>query len=83
MLSRFLNVAWPVVLFVSLVGFGGCAGKGPSGGGDSGGGGGESSAAAEKTQKLEDARKSAEEAELKAHQLREEKARSAAKSPSR
>jgi hypothetical protein len=79
MVSSFLRSLVPAAVVVSLFGFMGCAGsKNSSSGSDYSAldnGGGESA----RNQKLEDARRSAEEAEMKAHQLREEKARNQSK----
>jgi hypothetical protein len=72
MISRFKSFAWPVALAASLVVMAGCAGsKSSSSSSDSS----YSSSEPAKNQKLEDARRSAEDAEAKAHQLREEKNR--------
>jgi hypothetical protein len=71
MVSRFLSFVCAALLLVSAAGFWGCAGSKSSSGSGSGGD--------DKAQKLEDARKSAEDAEMKAHQLREEKNRAAGK----
>lgn len=76
MISRFKSFVWPVALVAGMVAVTGCAGsKHSSASGDS-----SESAAPAKNQKLEDARRSAEDAEAKAHQLREEKNNSTAKS---
>lgn len=80
MVSRLVTMLGTAAVAVSLFGFLGCAGSKNSSSGsdysamDNGGG-----AEASKSQKLDDARRSAEDAEQKAHQLREEKARSQAK----
>lgn len=81
MVSRFVRFIGPAAIAVSLLGFAGCAGsKSSSSGSDysslEGGG------AAANSAKLEDARRSAEDAEQKAHQLREEKARNQSKTSS-
>lgn len=82
MVSSFFRSLIPAAVVVSLLGFMGCAGSKSSSSGsnysamDNGGG------EPEKNQKVEDARRSAEEAEMKAHQLREEKARNQAKTGS-
>lgn len=60
-------------LVVVTLGLVGCAGSKSSG--SSGGGSSMGSGVDEKSQRLEDARKNAEDAEMKAHQLREEKFR--------
>lgn len=71
MVSRVLSIVSTAVLLVAIAGFSGCAGSKSS----SGGGGGGSS----NSQKLEDAKRSAEEAEMNAHKLREEKNRTQSK----
>ena len=80
MASSLLRFLAPAAMAASLLAFPGCAGsKSSSSGSDySALDNGESA----KTAKLDDARRSAEEAELKAHQLREEKARNQSKTPS-
>ncbi len=72
MVSRFMSFVWPVVLAASVVGLSACGGSKPSASSSSSG---SSSMEESKNQKLEDARQSAEAAEMKAHQLREEKSR--------
>lgn len=81
MLSRSLKSTATAALALSLLALVGCAGSksaGSSGGDYSAMDNGEAS----KSAKLEDARRSAEDAEMKAHQLRQEKARNQAKSSS-
>ena len=75
MISRFQSFVVPVALVAVLLAFTGCAGSKKTTSGDSG-----ASAEPAKNQKLEDARRAAEDAEAKAHQLREEKNSSNAKS---
>jgi hypothetical protein len=79
MVSSFVRFIGPTAAAVSLFAFLGCAGSKSSGADyssmDAGGG-----ASAKSSAKLEDARRSAEDAEQKAHQLREEKARTQSKS---
>lgn len=73
MVSRFMALVWPLALAISLTALSGCAGsKSSSASSDM--------AAATTNEKLEEARRSAEDAESKAHQLREEKNRNTAKS---
>jgi hypothetical protein len=79
MVSRFKSFAWPVSLAAVLacsLAFAGCAGGKSASSSMS-----EASAGSEpaRNQKLDDARRSAEEAEAKAHDLREEKNRNTAK----
>lgn len=76
MISRFKTILWPVAAVALVVSLTGCAGSKSSSSSnlDSAG-----SAEPERNQKLEDAKRAAEDAELKAHQLREEKNRSTAK----
>ena len=78
MVSRFVRFIGTTAAAVSLFAFLGCAGSKSSSADyssmDAGGSSSKSSA------KLEDARRSAEDAEQKAHQLREEKARTQSKS---
>lgn len=77
MVSRFVRFIGPTAAAVSLFAFLGCAGsKSSSADYSSMGDGGSSS---KSSAKLDDARRSAEEAELKAHQLREEKSRNQSK----
>ncbi|MDB5050429.1 MAG: hypothetical protein JWO30_3500 [Fibrobacteres bacterium] len=78
MISRFKSFVLPVTLAAVMTAFVGCAGSKHSSSSsmDSSMG----SAEPDKNQKLEDARRSAEDAEAKAHQLREEKNSSTAKS---
>ena len=78
MISRFKSFVWPVALAAGMVALTGCAGSKHSS--SSSMGDSTESAAPAKNQKLEDARRSAEDAEAKAHQLREEKNSSTAKS---
>ncbi|GEM_PF-2295201 len=78
MVSRLMSYVWPVALAASLVGFAGCAGSKSGSSSKSSG----PSAEELKNQKVEDARHSAEDAELKAHQLREEKNRNQSKTSS-
>lgn len=79
MISRFKRTALPFTAALFLVAaFVGCAGSKSSSSYSSGDS--NPSAEPEKNQRLEDARRSAEEAELKAHQLRQEKNRNTAKS---
>jgi hypothetical protein len=76
MISRFKSFVMPVTLAVVAAAFMGCAGsKSSSSSMDS-----SMSSESAKNQKLEDARRSAEEAEMKAHQLRTDKNNSASKS---
>jgi hypothetical protein len=74
MISKFKSFVVSVSLLAFMAAYTGCAGSKNSSG--------SSSASAEPAvnQKLEDARRSAEDAEAKAHQLREEKNNSTAKS---
>jgi hypothetical protein len=76
MISRFTRFVLPVTAAVFMLAFVGCAGSKSHSSSDS-----MDSASAEpsKNQKLEDARRSAEDAEQKAHDLRVEKNRSTAK----
>ncbi len=75
MISRFPSFIWPLAV-AALLAVTGCAGsKHSSASMDS-----SASAEPDKNQKLEDAKHSAEDAEQKAHQLREEKNRNTAKS---
>ncbi len=78
MVSRFVRFIGPTAAAVSLFAFLGCAGSKSSSADYSSMGAGDSSA--KSSAKLEDARRSAEDAEQKAHQLREEKARTQSKS---
>ena len=83
MVSRFMSFVWPVALAASLVGLSACGGSKPSASSSSSSSSAQGSGYEEpKNQKLEDARRSAEEAEMKAHQLREEKNRSQSKTSS-
>jgi hypothetical protein len=77
MISRFKSFVMPVTLAVVAAAFMGCAGSKSSSSSSM-----DSSMSAEpsKNQKLEDARRSAEEAEMKAHQLRTDKNNTASKS---
>ena len=75
MISRFKGLVLPATLATVLAAFTGCAGSKSSSSMDSSMG-----SAPQKNQKLEEARRSAEDAEAKAHQLREEKNSSTAKS---
>jgi hypothetical protein len=76
MISRFTRFVLPVTVALSIGALVGCAGSKSSSGSGSG-----DSASMEpaKNQKLEDARRSAEDAESKAHQMRVEKNRNTAK----
>ena len=77
MASSLLRFLAPAALAASLLAFPGCAGtKSSSSGSDYSAMGNQESA---KSAKLDDARRSAEDAEQKAHQLREEKARTQSK----
>jgi hypothetical protein len=77
MISRFTRFVLPVTVALSIGALVGCAGsKSPS---SSGSGGDAASLEPAKNQKLEDARRSAEDAESKAHQMRVEKNRNTAK----
>lgn len=73
MISRFKSFAWPVAFAATLAVMAGCAGSKSSSSSSSDSSYGNSESA--RNQKLEDARRSAEDAEAKAHQLREEKNR--------
>lgn len=76
MISRFTRFVLPVTVALLMGALVGCAGSKSS----SGSGSGESaSAEPAKNQKLEDARRSAEDAESKAHDMRVEKNRNTAK----
>jgi hypothetical protein len=79
MVSRFKSFVWPVSLAAVLASFAmtGCAGSKSSSSSSS-----DSSFSSEpaRNQKLEDARRSAEDAEAKAHELREQKNNNTAKS---
>ncbi len=79
MVSRFVRFIGPALIAVSLLGFLGCAGSKSSSGSDSSS---MDNGASSSSAKLEDARRSAEDAEQKAHQLREEKARNQSKTSS-
>jgi hypothetical protein len=76
MISRFKSFVMPVTLAAVAAAFMGCAGSKSSSSSSM-----DSSMSAEpsKNQKLEDARRSAEEAEMKAHQLRTDKNNTASK----
>ena len=79
MVSRFKSFVWPVSLAAVLacsIAFTGCAGSKSASSSMS-----EASASSEpaRNEKLEEARRSAEDAESKAHELREEKNRNTAK----
>ncbi len=74
--SRFMSFVWPLALAASLMSLSACAGSKSSSNSSAG------SAESQKNQKLDEARHSAEEAEFKAHQLREEKNRSQSKTSS-
>ena len=75
MISRFKSCIWSVAAIALAVSLTGCAGsKSSSSNMDS------ASSEPSRNEKLEEAKRSAEDAELKAHQLREEKNRSTAKS---
>lgn len=77
MASSSLRYLAPAALAASLFAFPGCAGsKSSSSGSDYSAMGSQEPA---KSAKLDDARRSAEDAEQKAHQLREEKARTQSK----
>jgi hypothetical protein len=77
MFSRLISFVWPMVLVASLVGLSACAGS------KSGSSSNSSSSSEEpKNTKVEDARRSAEDAEAKAHQIREEKSRNPSKTSS-
>ena len=81
MVSRFKSFVWPVSLAAVLacsVAFTGCAGSKSASSSMSGASASASSEPA-RNEKLEDARRSAEDAESKAHELREEKNRNTAK----
>lgn len=80
MVSRFVRFIGPAATAVYLLALLGCAGSKSSGADYSSIGNGSESS--KTSAKLEDARRSAEDAELKAHQLREEKARTQSKTPS-
>ena len=80
MTLRFLSFVLPLTL-AAVMALTGCAGSKRSSSGSSEGMSALKSAD-EKTSKLEEARRSAEDAELKAHQLREEKARNQTKTSS-
>jgi hypothetical protein len=75
MISRFTRFVLPVTVALFMGALVGCAGSKSS----SGSGGDSASMEPAKNQKLEDARRSAEDAEAKAHELRVEKNRSTAK----
>jgi hypothetical protein len=77
MILRFPSLALPLTLAASLALLSGCAGSKSASSGSSG-----SSSEEVKASKLDDARRSAEDAELKAHQLREEKNRTQPKTSS-
>ena len=77
MISRSKRFALPVIVAVFAMAFAGCAGsksRSTATLGDS-----DASSEPAKNQKLDDARRSAEEAEQKAHELRLEKNRNTAK----
>ena len=76
MVSRFQSFVWSLALVACFTTMVGCAGSKKPSDSSSGSNGSEMSS----SQKLEEARRSAEEAEAKAHQLREEKHRATAKS---
>jgi NaMN:DMB phosphoribosyltransferase len=77
MISRFKSCILPVAALALVATLTGCAGSKSSSSSSN-----MDSASSEpaRNEKLEDAKRSAEDAELKAHQLREEKNRSTAKS---
>ena len=77
MIPSFTRFVLPVTAMVFMAAFSGCAGSKSSSSGSSG----DYSASADppKNQKLDDARRSAEDAENKAHQLRMEKNNNTAK----
>ncbi len=77
MVSRLLSFVWPVALAASLVGLSACAGSKSSSSS-----GGSASSEEMKNLKVDEAKRSAEDAELKAHQLREEKNRNQSKTSS-
>jgi hypothetical protein len=79
MTLRFPHSASALAFAAALAIFTGCAGSKPSSSSMSSG---ESSSEGSRTSKLEDARRSAEDAEMKAHQLREEKNRTTSKTSS-
>lgn len=80
MTLRFPSMAAPLTLVASLVLLSGCAGSKPHSSSASSDDSSSSSSASEpKASKLDDARRSAEDAEGKAHQLREEKNRTQSK----
>jgi hypothetical protein len=79
MVSSFLRSILPAAAVVSLLGFVGCAGSKNSSSGSDYSAMDSGSSEPAKSAKVDDARRSAEEAEAKAHQLREEKARNQAK----
>lgn len=83
MVSRFVRFIGPAALAFTLLASVGCAGSKPS---SSSSGSDYSSmdegGAAPNTARLDEARRAAEDAETKAHQLREEKARAQAKTSS-
>jgi len=78
MISKFTRFALPVALALSVAALSGCAGSKHSSAASAMS---DASASAEppKNQKLDDARRSAEDAEQKAHDLRVEKNRNTAK----
>ena len=77
MISKLTRLVLPVTVALSLAALSGCAGSKHSAASSMS----EASASAEpaKNQKLDDARRSAEDAEQKAHELRVEKNRNTAK----
>jgi hypothetical protein len=75
MISRFTRCVLPVTAAVSMAALVGCAGSKSS----SSSSGETAIAEPPRNQKLDDARRSAEEAELKAHEMRVEKNRNTAK----
>lgn len=80
MISRFPSIVLSLGFAAALVT--GCAGNRSSSSSSSGADTSALKQADEKNQKLDDARRSAEDAEQKAHQLREEKARNQPKTSS-
>lgn len=77
MLSRLIRIVLPAGAVVFMAVFAGCAGSRSSS--SSAMEEATASAEPEKSQRLEDARRSAEDAEMKAHQMRMDKNRSTAK----
>lgn len=75
MISRFSTFSGTFALAIALAAFSGCAGSKSASSGNSSG----EAAAEVKVSKVDEARHSAEDAEMKAHQLREDKSHSQTK----